>query len=58
MKQYLNKEIGIRCKYQGAPVKINQRCVIKSTSDYARKPFPSVANILKKIGRLVATVQG
>ena len=46
MKQYFNKEIGIRCKYQGAPVKLNQRCVIKSTSDYARKPFPSVANIL------------
>ena len=32
--------------YQSAPVKLYDRCVIKATSDYSQKEFPSVANII------------
>ena len=34
------------CIYQSAPVKLYDRCVIKSTNDYKMKPYPSVANII------------
>ena len=34
------------CQYQGAPVKLNDRCLIKCTSDYAQSEYPSAACIL------------
>ena len=33
-------------KYQSAPVKLYNRCVVKATSDYQDREFPSVANII------------
>ena len=46
MKQYFNEDIEIKCKYQSAPVKLYDRCVIKATTDYRAYAFPCVANIL------------
>ena len=46
MKQYFTNELKIQCKYASAPVKLYDRCVIKATSDYGEKEYPSAANIL------------
>ena len=40
------RDTGIECKYQAAPVKLYDRCVVKGTSDYQDRRFPSVANIV------------
>ena len=34
------------CHFQAAPIKLFDRCVVKATSDYQDKEFPSVANIV------------
>ena len=43
MKEYFKDK---KCKYQSAPVKLRDRCVVKATSDYGKKHYPSCANIL------------
>ena len=46
MKDYFGNKIGIKCKYASAPVKLANRCVVKATSDYGKKDYPSCAHIL------------
>ena len=46
MKKYFDNTIGIKCQYQSAPVKLSDRCIVKATSDYGGKKYPSCANIL------------
>ena len=46
MKEYFTKQLNVSCKYQSAPVKLYDRCVVKGTSDYSNHAFPSCANIL------------
>ena len=46
MKEYFGNELGIKCKYASAPVKLSDRCVVKATSDYGKREYPSCANIL------------
>ena len=37
MKEYFSDKLGVKCKYQSAPVKLSNRCVVKATSDYGKK---------------------
>ena len=49
MKEYFDNyknKLNVKCKYQDAPVKLIDRCVVKATSDYGKKEYPSCANIL------------
>ena len=46
MKEYFNNQLKIKCKYASAPVKLGDRCIVKATSDYGQKEYPSCANIL------------
>ena len=46
MKEYFKNKSKIKCKYASAPVKLSDRCVVKATSDYGKKEYPSCANIL------------
>ena len=46
MKEYFGNKLKIKCKYASAPVKLGNRCIVKATSDYGQKEYPSCANIL------------
>ena len=38
MKKYFDyKNIKIKCKYQSAPVKLRDQCIVKATTDYGKK---------------------
>ena len=39
-------DLDVQCKYASAPVKLYDRCVVKSTSDYSESSFPQSACIL------------
>ena len=46
MQEYFNDKLKIVCQYSSAPVKLATRCIVKATSDYGRKEYPSCANIV------------
>ena len=46
MSEYFNNLDDISCKYASAPVKLYDRCVVKSTSEHAESSFPQSACIL------------
>ena len=43
---YVEEKLKMKCRYQAAPVKLSDRCVVKATSDYGKREYASCASIL------------